>query len=182
MDLSLRRGLCKGKGSHLEEGPKRDRDQFAGDGCWDSQLTGHPQGTGSSATLWSRLGSWGGAQTEPGTSAFPSPSHSSLPTIFIDLGFLAQIGFLFGLNSIPHPACEDIQGLWRTLGQSWGGPWLGKTVARRLGAECNLCLPFLIKACLQLGLSSCQTHHTFTPINTQLKTAQPDHSWLRQSP
>ena len=73
----------------------------------------------------------------------------------------------------------------RGYGEPWGrvgGPWLGRTVARRLGAECNICLPFLIKACLQLGLSSCQTHHTFTPINTQMEIAQPDHSWLRQSP
>lgn len=51
---------------------------------------------------------WGRDRT--GASAVPSPSHSSLPTAVIDLGFLAQIGFLFRLNSIPHPACEEAQG------------------------------------------------------------------------
>lgn len=62
---------------------------------------------------------WGRDRT--GASAVPSPSHFSLPTAVIDLGFLAQIGFLFRLNSIPHPACEEAQGLRRTLGQGAGG-------------------------------------------------------------
>ena len=74
----------------------------------------------------------GTTQTEPRASVSASPSHFSLHTVFFDLGFLAQIGFLFGLNSIPHPACEDIQELRGSLGQGWG------SVIRedcRLGAE-----------------------------------------------
>ena len=57
----------------------------------------------------------GGAQTELGASLSLSPSRFSLPTVFFDLRFLAQIGFLFGLNSIPHPACEDVQELRGSL-------------------------------------------------------------------
>lgn len=79
------------------------------------QLTGPPQGTRSSATLGSKLGSWAGAETEPGASGLPSPSHSSLPTVFIDLGFPAQIGFLFGPNSIPHKG-----GCLGAEGEPWG--------------------------------------------------------------
>lgn len=59
-------------------------------------------------------GEQAGAETELGP--LLSPLHpTSLPTAVIDLGFLAQIGFLFGLNSIPHPACEE------ALGQGAGG-------------------------------------------------------------
>lgn len=43
-----------------------------------------------------------------------------------------------------------------------------------------ICLPSLIKACLQL--SFCQTYHTFVKINTQLKITQPDHPQCQQSP
>lgn len=112
-------GCAKEKALALQEGPKPGRD------CWQRMDAGtvnsqvilralvlsHP---GEQAEVL------GGAQTEPRASVSPSPSHFSLPTVFFDLGFLAQIGFLFGLNSIPHPACEDVQELRGSLGQGWG--------------------------------------------------------------
>lgn len=99
-------GCAKEKALALQEGPKRGRD------CWQ----GMDVGTVNSqvilrALVLSHSGEQaevlGRAQTEPRASVSPSPSHFSLTTVFFDLGFLAQIGFLFGLNSIPHPACED---------------------------------------------------------------------------
>lgn len=111
----------------------------------------------------------GGAQTEPGASLSPSPSRFSLPTVFFDLRFLAQIGFLFGLNSIPHPACEDVQELRGSLGQGWG------SLIRedcRLGAESRVqsCVSSVIKACLQLGLSIFLPNTSY--IHTDKHTAE----------
>lgn len=104
--------MCtKEKALTLEEGHKWDRDHAPG---MDLGMVS-PQVV--LRALWGA--GWGRHRTGP--SAVPSPAHSSLPTAVIDLGFLAQIGFLFGLNSIPHPACEEAQGLRRTLGQRAAG-------------------------------------------------------------
>lgn len=114
MDLNLRRGVCKRKALCLEERLKWGRDHPLG---VDVGMVSSPD---ILKALWGA--GWGGvvggeAEREPQASAFPSLSLSFLPTVFINLGFLAQTGFLFGLNSIPHPAYEEAKGLRRILGQ-----------------------------------------------------------------
>lgn len=104
---------------------------FSQGGYWDGQ----PAGQVVLRALWGAGWGDGWGRDRTGASAVPSPSHSSLPAAVIDLGFQAQIGFLFGLNSIPHPAWEEAQGLRRTPpGRGQGRLWIGRTDAWRLGA------------------------------------------------
>lgn len=77
---------------------------LAEDGCWDGQLPGHPSGHAGPQPPWGagRGAGWGTDRTQGLCVPLSFPLLS--PYSFFDLGFLAQIGFLFGLNSIPHPA------------------------------------------------------------------------------
>lgn len=77
---------------------------FSGDRGLDGQSTSHPQSPGSLSPPGNRLGSGVGQRQNQET--LPSPLHPiPLSLLFsFDLGFLAQIGFLSGLNSHSPPS------------------------------------------------------------------------------